>query len=140
MKLGGWTIMLVVMIVFLSFIGIDTSLSPLAETMGIYVNSTGGVVKADIESSSMWNETSGILATLGVTSLIGIGLYVWTKDRKVTIVPLITWLAGIFLTSFWTIIFKVSELNVWWMTALTTLLFGALSIGYIFACLDYFLN
>ena len=143
MKLGGWTIMLVTMILLLSFVGIDTSLSPLAETVGIYVTDSE-IQTADMESSSFWDElfnsSSGILVTLGGASSIGIGLYIYTKDRKVTIVPFIIWLGGIFITSFWTIIFKVSELNVWWMTAIATLLFGALSIGYVFACLDYYLN
>ena len=143
MKLGGWTIMLAVMIVLLSLMGVSTTLSPLAESVGIYV--TDSVVQtADMESSSLWDElfnaSSGILVTLAGTSLIGIGLYVWTKDRKVTIVPFILWLGGIFITSFWTIISQISELNTWWMTSLSALFFGALAIGYVFACLDYFLN
>ena len=40
MKLGSWLMMLVAMIMFLSFIGLPTGLTPILTKVGIYINPT----------------------------------------------------------------------------------------------------
>jgi len=143
MKFGGWIVMLTTMIIILSLVGVTTTLSPLIESVGINIDN-GEVEIADMESSSFWDylfgSLTGLLVSLGATATVSVGLYLYTKDNGLLVLPFIVWFGGIFVSSFWTIIQTVSELNVWWMTGITTVIFGALSVGYVFSCLDYFLG
>jgi len=155
MKLGSWMVMIVVMIMFLSFMGLQTGLSPIPETFGININQTdSSVTNADLENSGFWNYlfgstaftilgiefSKGILLAIAGTGVIIIGLFAKGYDTSLIILPLVIFIAGLFVSTFWAIISMVSIYNQWWMTSIITLIFGGLAVGFGMACVDYFAN
>jgi len=154
MKLGGWLVMLTVMVLFLSFIGLDIAgLNPISEGMGITTNSTNSeVISADLESSTFWGRlfgeatfslfgiefTAGILIILLGTGAIIVGLFARGYDTSLVILPFVVFVAGLFISTFWSIIMYVKDFHEVWMTPIVTLLFMGLGIGFVMSCVDYF--
>ena len=143
MRLGAWLVMLTAMILFLTFVGIPTGLSPVLDTIGIEVNQTSlDVVSADIESSTFWDwlfdNSTGILVLLSLGGAVVIGLFAKSYDTSLIILPFIILVAGQFIVTFWAIIKLVITYEQWWMTSIITLIFGALAVGFIMSCVDYF--
>jgi hypothetical protein len=142
MKLGGWMVMIVSMIIFLEFMGIPTGLSVILNSFGITINSTSGeLVNAGLDNSSFWNQifgASGILILLAAGGAVVVGLFAKSYDTSLVILPLIVIIGGIFIVTFGTIILYVKALDIQWMTMLITTIFGALGVGFIMSCVDYF--
>jgi hypothetical protein len=154
MKLGAWLVMLTVMILFLSLIGLDIAgLNPINEALGVTVNSTSSeIINADIENSSFWgrmfgetsfslfgiNFTAGILIALLGTGGIVIGLFAKGYDVSLVILPIIVFVGGLFISTFWSIISYVKDFNEAWMTSIVAILFVGLGIGFVMSCVDYF--
>lgn len=153
MRLGGWLVMLTVMIMFLGFMGIPTALNPTIRTVGINItdnNST--LVSADIENSGFWKSlfaeeaftvggvtlSKGILLALIGTGTIIVGLFAKGYDVSLVILPVVVFVGGLFVSTFWIIIGHVAGFEQWWMTSLITILFGGLAIGFIMSLVDYF--
>ena len=152
MRLGEWMVMLSVMIMFLSFIGVPTGLNPTISTLGINISSNSTMTNADVESSGFWGYlfgesaftlfgvsfSKGILISLVGTGVIIIGLFAKGYDTSLIILPLVVFIAGLFVGTFWAIISYVSTFHQWWMTSIITLIFGGLAIGFIMSCVNYF--
>lgn len=139
MKLGNWMVMIVAMIIFLEFMGIPTGLGVILNSFGITINS--GVVNAGLDNSSFWGEifgASGIFILLAAGGAIIVGLFAKSYDTSLIILPLIIIIGGLFIVTFGTIILYIQALNVQWMTMLVTTIFGALGVGFIMSCVDYF--
>jgi len=154
MKLGGWLIMLTILILFLSFIGLNIAgLNPITEGIGVTMNeTTGGIQNADIEESGFWNRlfgttaftlfgisfTAGILIALIGTGAVVVGLFAKGYDTSLVILPFVVFVAGLYISTFWSIMGYVKDLKEVWMTNIVALLFIALAVGFIMACVDYF--
>jgi hypothetical protein len=142
MKLAGFIIMMITLISVLTFLGIDTGLSGTLSVIGITMDSSGNVSNADFESSSLWNWVTGVgvglLVLLGITGSIIVGLFGKGYDVSLVLAPFIVSVGGAFVVCFWSILRYVIALNVWWMTAITTIILGGLFVGYVFSCVDYF--
>ena len=143
MKLQGWLIMLTAMIMFLSILGLPVGLDPVLDGLGINIDQdTGEVKSADIESSSLWAKifggTSGILIILGGAAVIAIGLFARGYDPSLIIIPFIVFVGGLYISTFWGIIKYVMAFNQSWMTSIIAIIFSALAVGFIVACVDYF--
>jgi len=142
MKLGGWMVMIVSMIIFLEFTGIPTGLSVILNSFGITINSASGeLINAGIDNSFFWDEifgASGILILLATGGAVIVGLFAKSYDTSLIILPLIVVIGGTFIMTFGTIILYVKALGIQWMTMLVTTIFGALGVGFIMSCVDYF--
>jgi len=143
MKLGGWLVMLTAMVMFFTFIGIGlpTGLNSILEKVGIDINQTSlELVSADIESSTFWDEifgSTGILIAVLASTVI-IGFFAKGYDPSLVLLPLVIFLAGVYISVFWGIIKFVATYNQWWFTSIITIVFGALAVGFIISCVDYF--
>lgn len=143
MKLGGWIVMLTTMIMFLSLLGLPTGLTPILEKVGINIDSdTAQIESADIESSTLWNRIFGsgvgILVILGGAAIVAIGLFARGYDPSLILVPFIVFVGGLYISTFWGIISYVATFHQSWMTSIIGLIFSALAVGFIVACVDYF--
>lgn len=143
MKLGAWLMMLTAMIMFLTFMGLPTGLNSTLDSLGITIDDgTAQLQSADVESASFWNRlfnsTTGILVLLSLGGAVVIGLFARSYDTSLVILPFVIFVAGLFITTFWSVIKYVDTFNQWWMTSIIALIFSSLAIGFIMANVDYF--
>lgn len=154
MKLGGWLVMLSVMILFLSLIGLNIpGLNSINEQVGIRVdNSTSQVTSADIENSNIWTilfsnsaitifgvsfSAGGILIAL-LAGSVAVGLFAKGYDPSLVLLPIVIFVAGLYASTFWAIISYVKGFSQTWITSIVAIIFSGLGIGFIFSCIDYF--
>ena len=141
MKLGGWVVMLTGLILFLTFVGISTGLDDILVSVGIMEGTevTGG----NLGGSSLFGQIftgTGFLVTLGLTSLISIGLYITSKDINVLFAPFVIFIAQLFIKTFYSVTKLVGGTGYEWATNITIVIFSLLGLGFIFACVDYVRN
>jgi hypothetical protein len=139
MKLGNWMIMIVSMVIFLEFMQIPTGLGVILNSFGLNIGS--GVVTQTIDNSSIWNDifgASGIFILLAAGGAVIVGLFAKSYDASLVILPLIITIGGIFIVTFGTVIMYINALGIQWMTMLITTIFGAMGVGFIMSCVDYF--
>ncbi len=145
MKLGGFVIMIVCMVMFLEFLAIPTGASSILSDFGVDINpNTSKLDTADLESSSFWNkiflENAGILFLVGAAGLVLIGFFGRGYDTSLVILPIVLF-AGTTMTSiFWTTIkYMQGTMNApQWATSTLTMVMVGLGVGFIWACVDYF--
>jgi len=135
--------MLTGMIMFLSLLGLPTGLTPVLDGLGVTLNSTTStVMTADLESSSLWSKIfgsgAGILIILGGAAVVTIGLFARGYDPSLVILPFIVFVGGLFISTFWGVTLYVSTFNQTWLTSIIALIFTALAVGFVTACVDYF--
>ncbi len=143
MKLGGYMIMIVTMIMFLQFIGIPTGAQTILKYVGVEINDQSGYLNnADLESSSffdkIFNNLTGILFIIGAAGVVIIGLFGRGYDTSLVIVGLVIAVGSAFASTFWTIIKFMQGFGVQWATNIVALIFVGVGLGFIIACVDYF--
>ena len=142
MKLGEFCTVILVMIIFLEFMGIPTGLSAIASSYGININpATSQLINADIENSSFYLYlfgAVGILIVLAGAGAVIVGFFAKSYDVSLIILPLIIFTAGIFATTFWTLILHVQSLNQVWATNVITIIMGGIGVAFIWSCVNYF--
>jgi len=144
MKLGGWLVMLTALIMFLTLIGLPTSLNSILETVGVNINEETAQLNtsSDMESSSFWSNifgTGGFLIILaGGATIVAIGLFARGYDPSLILLPLVVFVAGLYITTFWTLIKYVSTFNQAWATSVVGIVLASLAVGFAMSCVDYF--
>ncbi len=142
MKLQGWIIMLTAMVMFLSLLGLPIGFDSILNAIGADIDSdTTQVNSIDIENSSFWSKIfgdNGILVLLGLGAVVTIGLFARGYDPSLIVIPFIIFAGGVYIVAFSSIISYVITFNQSWMTKVISVIFGALMVGYIVACVDYF--
>lgn len=153
MKLGAWMVMLVVMILFISFIGIAIpGLNPIPQAFGLNVSSNSTVINADVENSGVWSVlfgesaftlfgvsfSKGILVALIGIAVIVIGLFAKGYDVSLVILPIVAFVGGLFISAFWAVISYTIQFNQIWLTGIITLILGGLAVGFVMSLVDYF--
>lgn len=141
MKLGAWVVMLSGLILFLTFMGVNTGLDDVLVSVGIM--ESGTVTGGNLGGSSLFGELftgTGFLVTLGLTSIISIGLYIGTKDINILFAPFIIFVAQLYIKTFYSITKLVGGTGYEWATNIVILIFSLLGLGFIFACVDYLRN
>jgi len=143
MKLGEFCVVIIVMIVFLEFMGIPTGLSTIANSYGININpATSQLTNADMGNSSsylyLFGAGIGILIILAAAGAIIVGLFAKTYDVSLIILPLIISTAGVFIATFWTIILYIKGFEQVWATNLVTIIMGGIGVAFIWSCVNYF--
>ena len=142
MKLGGWMITLTVMCLFLALIGLNIpGLSTITDAAGITINNESAqITDFNFQGSSIWQKLfglNGLLLLVSLGSVITAGLYVVTKDKSILILPFLVLVAGIYISTFISIVLYVET---GWMKSLVGLIFGGLGVGFFMSILDYFTN
>ena len=140
MKLWNYIFLFTGISVLMALAGLDVAgISDLLNTIGLTTNTTG--IETFAVENTFWGflfGTTGLLILLGGGSFIGIGTFVYTKDKSFLMIPVIT------------------SVTVYWGSVIVSLvqakggygIFGtilgvvciALSIGFIQACVDYFMG
>lgn len=140
MKLGGWVIMLTVMILFLSLMGLQIPiLDNILNALGIDINlGTSEIVSADIENSSLWNSITVIFLALVAGGAVVVGLFAKGYDTSLVILPFIVFLGGLFISTFGAIISYTIGGSPTWLVGIVTIIFTGLSVGFVMSCVDYF--
>jgi len=142
MKLGGWMITLTVMCLFLALIGLNIpGVSTITDAAGITINNESAqITDFNFQGSSIWQKLfglNGLLLLVSLGSVITAGLYVVTKDKSILILPFLVLVAGIYISTFISIVLYVET---GWMKSLVGLIFGGLGVGFFMSILDYFTN
>jgi len=140
MKLGGWVVMLIAMMVFLTIMGYaPPGVGATLLKLNIVIDPLGvDAPKGDIQGSTFWLQLIGVFTALGVVGSVLIGLFGKGYDPSLVYAPALIFIAGMFMATFVNIIGIVAEQNQWWMTSITTIIFVALAGGFLMACFDYF--
>ena len=144
MKLGGWIVMLVSLVLFVTIFGVETSISPILDKVGITINSSITTVEGitmDPEGSTFWGwifGTGGFLVALGVGGLVAIGLFGKGYDPSLIYAGFLIPLAVLFISAFVGVVTYVNGFGQAWMTFITTFIFSALSVGFVMSCVSYF--
>jgi len=143
MKLGEFCVMIIVMIVFLQFLGLPTGLSVIPESYGININEDSGqLTNADVGNSyyylKIFGAVTGFLIVLAGGGAVIVGLFAKSYDTSLIILPLVVATAGTFITTFWAIILHVQNLGQPWATNLITIIMGGIGVAFIWSCVDYF--
>ncbi len=142
MKLQGWIIMLTGMVMFLSLLGLPIGFDSILNSIGVDIDSdTAEINSIDIEDSNFWSKIfgdNGILILLGLGAVVTIGLFARGYDPSLIVIPFIIFAGGVYIVAFSSIISYVITFNQPWMTKIIGVIFGALMVGYIVACVDYF--
>ncbi len=142
MKLGGWMIMLITMMVVLEFTGVPTGLSGVLGTFGVDINpATADLITADMENSGFFAKifgNLGILVALAAGGAIIVGLFAKSYDVSLVILPLIVFIGTTLAATSWSVIKYIQVIGQDWMTAIVATLFVAVFIGFAMSCVDYF--
>lgn len=143
MKFSEWIVVLVVMTMFLSFVGIPTGVSTILSDYGVNITSSQ-LVDADIGNSGFFNylfgSGAGILIVL-ISSTAGaviIGLFAKSYDTSLVILPVIVTTTGAFIAIFWSTIQYIMAFNQWWITSLVSIIFIGMGVAFIWSAVDYF--
>jgi len=135
MKFGGWITMITGMILFLTFIGFPTSFSLILNAIGLTDFTTG----ISLQLSTVYVTILAAITAIAVGGVI-IGFFSKGYDTSQVIAPVIVILTGIYVPSFVLIINKVAGQEQVWLTAMVTILFATLGVGFVMSAMDYFGN
>ena len=137
MKLGEWTVVIIVMIMMLELFGVATGLGVILNSMGI-TTSDGAVTSADLEGSSIWAKVLAVLAVVALGGAVVIGLFAKSYDTSLVIVPLILFVVAIFGSTFFTIISMPEISDVVWIKNIVSILFVGMGVAFMWSAVDYF--
>jgi len=54
------------------------------------------------------------------------------------LLPFVLVVAGLFISTFWSMIVYTKGFNQGWITSIVAILFSGMAVGFLMACLDYF--
>lgn len=139
MKVWNFMMIMLTMMVFLSFLGIQpTSAGAVLNDTGIQIVN-GTLVSGDTSSSSwysrMFNLTDGILLAFG-TAVIVIGLYTRSFEWKIGLIPFFTVFAIKFISFGWSL-FLLAEGEAWLEGVIATV-FLPMTAMFIFSIVEWF--
>ena len=141
--LGKFTIVILTTILFLELIGVPTGGGLVLNSFGVNITQTEySVESADVSNSWFYNKifgaSVGILLVVGAAGAVIIGFFAKSYDTSLVILPLILGIGGLLASTSWTIISYANGLHALWLTKIVTVVFIALGIGFLWACVDYF--
>lgn len=143
MKLGGFIILLLSLIMFLEFVGVPTGASSILGSFGLEINPvTAELNSADIESSNFFDwifgDGSGILLIATTGGALIIGLYAKSYDTSLIILPLVVSVGTLLSSTIWIIIKYVQGISPAWVTGIVAFIMVGIGIGFIMSCVNYF--
>jgi len=139
MKLWNMIALITGISIFLALAGFPVGgISSLLTLAGITV---GSVITVSQSSSTLWTfvfGTGGILLLAGTTSAIGIGTFIYTKDKAFLMIPVITSVFFYWLTALGSIINYGSQLGVFGTIIIIPMVI--LSVMFIVSSIEWFMG
>lgn len=140
--LGKYVTIFITLIIFLEFVGVPTGASVALSSFGININpNTSALESGDVGNSTFYNwifGLSGILVVVGAAGAVIIGFFAKSYDTSLVVLPIIVSIGTLLASTSWTVISYCSGLEQVWLTKIVTVIFSALAIGFLWACIDYF--
>lgn len=142
MKVWNYVVIFTAMILFLEFLGIPTGLSGTLSYFGININpTTHELITADLTSSNVYDYLfggSGILIILAISGAVAIGILTRSFSENLVLLPFLTTILTLFISTGWTLINYVQSIGENWLTGIIAIIFIPLGVGYILACVEWF--
>lgn len=142
MNLGGWMVTITSLILFLTIMGIPTSMTSTFSFFGLSTDSdTGVIIPSDIKETSFWDElfgTTGILVALAGGGLVAIGLFARGYDPSLIYAPFLIVVAQQLGGTFYFIMQYVSNLGHTWLGVIVSFIFIPLNVAFIVSIFNYF--
>ena len=140
MKLWNYMFTITGLSTILALAGLDVSgISELFKAIGLQLSSNG--IQTFAVENTLWNTifgVNGILTTIGTSGAIGIGGFIYTKDKSFLIVPLITGVSFIWASVLVSIVLQKGVYGIF--GTIMSVIWIALTVGYVQACVDYFMG
>lgn len=142
MKLWNYIVLMLSLMIFLEFVGLQTGLSTTLSNFGVEFNDNSELISGDLENSGFFSQIFGstgiliVLISTGVGAVV-VGLFAKSYDTSLVVLPLVIWVGTLFASTFWSIIQYVPEEQKW-MTALIATIFIPLGAGFLWSCVEFF--
>lgn len=146
MKTWSYIVIMITMIIFMQFTGIDTGSKSTLALVNVSINNeTGQLTSYDVQQSSFWQNIFGaagvgILVAI-VTSGVGLivaGLLGKTFNENLVILPLIIGVFAQFIAVGINIISYANSLGAGWLTAIVATIFIPLIVGFLISLVEFF--
>ncbi len=140
MKLWNYIFLFTGISVLMALAGMKVAgISDLLRIIGVTTTNTG--ISAFNVQNTLWSKvfgTAGILTTIVTSGAIGIGTFIYTKDKSFLMIPLIT---GV--TFYWisVLVSLVQQKGGYEVFGVVLAIVGVvLTVGFIQSCVDYFMG
>jgi len=140
MKLWNYIVTITGISILMAIAGLEVAgFTDLFKTIGLTINSSG-IGNLDIQST-LWNKvfgTTGLLVSVISTTAVGIGTFLYTKDKSFLMIPLITGVTFYWVSVLVSIINYSREYPIFGTIIILVLI--PLTIGFIQSAVDFFLG
>lgn len=140
MKIWNYITIITGTSIMLALAGLNVAgISDLLRIIGVTIKNSV-ITQTPSAQNTLWNfvfgSSTGILTTIGTTGAIGLGLYVYTKDKSYLIIGIITGVWFYWISALYSIIQVLKEIDIFGLILAIPLL--VLSVGFIQSCIDFF--
>lgn len=144
MKVWNYMIIMLTMMIFLSFLGINTSGSDeVLSSAGIEINeTTGELITADVSNSSwytqLFNATNGLIVAIGLGTAIIVGFFTKTFDWKIALVAFFTSFVIKFVVFGYAVISLAIDTGEEWLIGIVATIFLPITAMFIVSIVEWF--
>ena len=145
MKTWNYIIIMVTMIIFMQFTGIDTGSSDTLKVINVSIdNQTGTLNSYDVQESSLWSKIFGaagvgiLVGLVGAVGAVIAGLLGKSFNENLIILPLITAVLAQFIAVGINLITYANSLGEGWLTAIIATIFIPLIVGFALSLVEFF--
>lgn len=143
MKLWSYMAIMLGMVIFLSFLGLNPSgaSTALSET-GIVIEPTNGTLMEASVGTSAWYNTlfglTGLLVVLLTGGVVVVGLLTKSFEWKLVVLPFMTGLVVNFIAFGWSAIQMARDTGESWLTMVIATIFLPMIVMFIFSVVEWF--
>lgn len=139
MKLWNYLVIFTGVAVFMALAGLPVAgFTTLFDTIGLTLSDTG--VKSFEIESTLWTfifGTEGLLILLIGSGAVGIGTFLYTKDKSFLMIPIITGVFVYWISVLVSIINYTRDYPIWGVISAVIMI--PLTLGFIVSCVEWFL-
>lgn len=140
MKIWNYIFIFTGVAILMAIAGLNVAgFTALFNIIGVGISGVG-ITALTIEST-LWTTifgTGGLLISISAGSAIGIGTFIYTKDKSFLMIPIITGVLFYWISVLVSIINYTRDYPVWGL--LTALIMIPLTVGFVQSSVDYFLG
>jgi hypothetical protein len=140
MKLWNYIFLFTGLSVLMALAGLQVAgISDLLNKIGVTTSSSG--IETFTMDNTLWNfifSVDGLLVAVGVGGVIGIGAFIYTKDKSFFILPLISGVSVYWGSMIVSIVQQKGDYGIF--GTIIAIIGIALSVGFIQSCVDYFMG
>lgn len=140
MKLWNYIVLFTGVAIFMALAGLNVAgFTDLFNTIGLNISTTG--IEDFAIESTLWSfifGTSGLLITLGLSGAVGVGTFIYTKDKSFLMIPIITSVFFYWISVLISIINYTRDYPIF--GDISAIIMIALTVGFIISCVEWFLG